>query len=231
MKKSLKKITYGVFGLFSKLKTSIFSSAFISSGYAIKSEHFYNTCGAQTYLPDRIKLHHHLATEYLDPSEEITYLEFGVMRGDTFFVWSKGNTNPRSRLVGFDTFTGLPEDWGNIKKGSFSANGKLPQVNDSRADFCVGLIQDTLPVFVQGLNKSGKKVIHIDVDLYNASLVTLIHLHPFIQKGDIIVFDDFFTITKADHEFRSFLDYLSLYKPAYKPVYKHRDGHFVIEIV
>jgi hypothetical protein len=230
MKKAIKKSAHSAFRLFSTVETSFFSHSLISSGYAIKSEHFFNHCGAKDYLPDRLILHRHLATEYVNPAEEIIYLEFGVMRGDTFFIWSECNTNPASRLVGFDTFTGLPEDWGSVKKGSFSAGGKIPDIKDTRAEFCVGLIQDTLPEFTKRLDKTKRKVIHIDVDLYNASLITLIHLQPFMQRGDIIIFDDFFTLTKADHEFKSFLDFLSLYKTPYKPVYRHRSGHFVIEL-
>jgi hypothetical protein len=52
-----------------------------------------------------------------------------------------------------------------------------------------------------------------------------------MSPGDIIIFDDFFTLTKADHEFKAFVDFLSLYKTPYKPLYKHRDGHFVIELL
>ena len=231
MKKLFKKLSFGIFRLLTKVKTSFFSNSFISSGYAIKSEHFYNTCGAKEYTLDRYHLHEELASKFLSPKDEILFLEFGVMRGKTFLIWSKNNHNPDSRLVGFDTFTGLPEDWGNVKKGTFSAEGQLPEVNDERAAFCVGLIQDTLPGYIRQIDKRKKKIIHIDVDLYNASLITLIHLQPLLQNGDVIIFDDFFTLTKGDHEFRAFMDFLSLYKISYKPLYKHRDGHFVIQII
>src|SRR5689334_10463514 len=132
MKNVIKKTAYSAFKLLSPLKTSFFSNSLTSSGYAIKCEHFFNHCGAQPYTEDRLILHRHLATEYTKPADEIIYLEFGVMRGDTFYIWSEGNRNPKSRLVGFDTFTGLPEDWGNIKKGSFSAGGKIPEMTDKR---------------------------------------------------------------------------------------------------
>ncbi len=41
----------------------------------------------------------------------IDYLEFGVFRGETLRAWSRLNSNPGSRLFGFDSFEGLPEDW------------------------------------------------------------------------------------------------------------------------
>lgn len=46
----------------------------------------------------------------------INYLEFGVSDGETIKWWTQNITNPGSLLFGFDTFEGLPEDWGVYKK-------------------------------------------------------------------------------------------------------------------
>ena len=230
MKKAFKSAFYSVFRVFSKLPTTRFSDFFISLGYFIKSEGVYNNNKAKTLTWDRLDLHKSLSTIDVKPDEKIVYLEFGVFWGETFFIWVSNNKNPNSKFVGFDTFSGLPEDWGSIKKGSFSAKGKVPNIADSRVEFCVGLIQDTLPDYTKKLTKGQRKVVHIDVDLYNATLITLIHLQPFFEKGDIIIFDDFYTVTKADHEFRGFLDFLTLYKVNYKPLVNVRNGHYVIEI-
>ena len=175
-------------------------------------------------------MHRLVSSEMVAPMEEITFLEFGVFRGDTFAIWVENNKNPLSTFTGFDTFTGVPEDWGKEKKGSYSAEGKLPDIKDPRVSFRVGLIQDTLPNFVSEIPRGKKKVVHIDVDLYNASLITLIYLQPYFEKGDVIIFDDFFTITKSAHEFKAFCDFQSLFKINYKPLMKCRRGHYVIEI-
>lgn len=230
MKEFFKSAVFGVFGLFSKIRTTAFSDLAISWGYLIRSEALYHRSKVKSF-PDRIDMHEYLATQFIPSSEKITFLEFGVFRGDTYRIWVAGNTNPASGFVGFDTFTGLPEDWGNIKEGSFSAGGNVPDIKDPRSSFCVGLIQDTLPGFVKSLSAEERKVIHIDVDLYNATLITLVLLQPYLRKGDVIIFDDFFTTTKAAHEFKGFYDFLDLYKMPYKPMFKCRNGHLVIEML
>jgi hypothetical protein len=231
MKNFIKKIVYALLYLTSRIKTTFFSRNLLSAGYTIKSEAYYNHCGAELFQAGRLELHLSLASNYVNPAEEIHFFEFGVLRGQITRIWCDNNKNPNSLFWGFDTFTGLPEDWGSVKKGSFSAKGKLPDIDDTRLDFCVGLIQDTLPPFLTKYKGGVRKVIHIDVDLYNASLFTLIQFANILKAGDIVIFDDFFTLTKADHEYRSFLDFLSLYPVKYKPVYKCRNGHFVIEIL
>lgn len=231
MKELVKKYFYTTYRPFSKINSASFSDFFCNLGFFIKSEALYNSIDEKIAVKDRIDLHQLLSAEYIKPTEKIHFLEFGVFRGQTFKIWVDNNKNPESIFVGFDTFTGLPEDWGKIKKGSFSVQGNLPDINDPRVAFEVGLIQDKLPGYLGKISKGERKVIHIDVDLYNATLYTLFFLQPFREKGDIIIFDDFFTITKASFEFHAFLDFLSLFKTDYKSVVKCRRGHLGIEIL
>jgi len=229
MKNVFKRIFHFVFVLLSKVKTTFFSKLFISFGYLLKSEGFYNHFKVKSF-PDRISMHQHLSSSFVNPKDKIHFMEFGVYLGQTYAIWVAGNKNPQSKFVGFDTFTGLPEDWGSEKKGSYSAEGNLPDIQDSRSNWQVGLIQETLPFYVNRISKEEKIVIHIDVDLYNASLITLFYLQPYLQEGDIIIFDDFFTFTKTTHEFKAFCDFLELFNTPYKPLFKCRLGHLVIEI-
>jgi len=75
---------------------------------------------------------------------EIVYLEFGVSGGHSFNWWLKANSHSSSRFVGFDTFEGLPEDWGGFKRGAMTTNSQLPETDDPRVEFVKGLFQDTL---------------------------------------------------------------------------------------
>jgi hypothetical protein len=139
--------------------------------------------------------------------EIITYLEFGVASGGSLKWWVGKNINPKSRFVGFDTFSGLPEDWGNIPKGTFSTGGAVPDICDERLSYEKGLFQKTLPDFLKALDPSGARtVIHIDCDLYSAALFVLITISPVLKEGDILIFDEFADVM---NEYRAFLDFMA----------------------
>ncbi|HEX5151823.1 MAG TPA: class I SAM-dependent methyltransferase [Parafilimonas sp.] len=139
---------------------------------------------------------------------QINYMEFGVASGESFKWFLEQNKNEKSRFYGFDTFDGLPEDWGPYKKGAFSNQNKPPEVNDRRAMFFKGLFQQTLPSFLKQLDGGTKNVIMLDADLYTATLYALTSLAPFLKKGDIVFFDEFAVPT---HEFKAFLDFTQSY--------------------
>ena len=146
---------------------------------------------------------------------EICYLEFGVSAGLSFMWWVEHNTKPGSGFYGFDTFEGLPEDWGGFKKGAMTTNSSIPAIEDPRAKFIKGLFQDTLPGFVKTLDKSRRKVIMMDADLYTSTLYALTSLAPYMNKGDIILFDQF---NVPRHEFLAFQNFISSYYLDFKLV-------------
>lgn len=152
-----------------------------------------------------------LAAERLD--EAIDYLEFGVGHGYSFRWWTEHNKHPETRFVGFDTFTGLPEDWGVHKQGTFSSGGHPPEIDDSRIQWVAGLFQDTLPRFLAGYAPGRRKLIHLDADMYSSTLYVLTMLAPHLRKGDILLFDEFGVPT---HEFRAFTDFVSAYRLQYE---------------
>ena len=141
-------------------------------------------------------------------SQPIQYLEFGVAGGESFRWFMAQNKHPDSRFHGFDTFTGLPEDFGSYKKGTFNTSNQLPIISDDRGRFYQGLFQQTLPGFLKQFTGKQRKLIMIDADLYTATLYVLTSLHPFLEKGDLIFFDEFAVPT---HEFKAFLEFTSSY--------------------
>ncbi len=135
----------------------------------------------------------------------IDYLEFGVYKGDSIREWSGLNLHLESRFFGFDTFTGLPEDWTySIKKGEFDLKGNIPNISDKRVKLVKGRFQDTLRPFLKDYEKKNRMVVHLDADLYSSTLYVLTQLDPLLEKNDLVAFDEF---SKVTAEFRSFVDY------------------------
>ncbi len=143
----------------------------------------------------------------------IDYLEFGVSTGLSFRWWTDNIKNSDSRFFGFDTFTGLPEDWGSFKKGDMANNNKIPEINDSRCSFYQGLFQQTLPKFLQTYSSDRTKIIHMDADLYTSTLFVLTSLSHILRKGDIILFDEF---NVPMHEFKAFSEWSKAFYIKYK---------------
>src|SRR5258705_1610059 len=106
----------------------------------------------------------------------VNYLEFGVASGQSFRWFLSQITNPGSHFYGFDTFTGLPEDFGVYKKGMFNNNTQAPQIDDKRIKFYQGLFQQTLPGFLNELDNTRRNIIMMDADLYSATLYVLTSL-------------------------------------------------------
>ncbi len=155
----------------------------------------------------RYKLYEYLfAEEKLDGP--LDYMEFGVAAGQSFKWWVNANKNDSSTFNGFDTFTGLPEDWGNFKAGDMSTNNAVPDIKDKRVAFHQGLFQQTLPAFIQSFKGNNRKLIHLDADLYSSTLYVLCSLAPLMKKGDILIFDEF---AVPQHEFLAFNDFKRSY--------------------
>lgn len=143
----------------------------------------------------------------------IDYLEFGVSTGSSFRWWVNRIRNSQARFYGFDTFTGLPEAWGPYKKGEMGNGNKPPDIKDDRCEFFQGLFQQTLLPFLSAYKSDKRKVIHMDADLYSATLYVLTTLAPFIRSGDIIFFDEF---NVPLHDFKAFTEWSNSFYIRYK---------------
>ena len=116
------------------------------------------------------------------------FYEFGVWRGSSFNYLMKFY----KKGYGFDTFTGLPENWhvgGHIeKRGSYTSDGKIPRVRGG--EFIVGKFEDSLPVFFSR-NRPVASLINFDADLYSSTICALNFSKSVIDKSTILIFDEF----------------------------------------
>lgn len=131
----------------------------------------------------------------------IDYFEFGVSGGYSFRWWLANNKNAGSKFYGFDTFEGLPESYGSFEKGSMAAALESLNITDTRASFYKGLFQDTLVPFLENYKNERRKLIHMDADLFSATIFSLSQLYRFLKDGDILMFDEF---AVPKHEFMAF---------------------------
>ncbi|MGE5520555.1 MAG: TylF/MycF/NovP-related O-methyltransferase [Candidatus Dadabacteria bacterium] len=131
----------------------------------------------------------------------IDYFEFGVAGGHSFKWWLEHNTNEHSRFFGFDTFEGLPENWGPFKKGAMAVEMESLNIHDPRASFYKGLFQDTLIPFLEKYDGKNRRLVHLDADLFSSTIFSLSQLYRFFKPGDILLFDEF---AVPRHEFLAF---------------------------
>ena len=157
-----------------------------------------------------------LAHDAGSPADPITYLEFGVYTGESLRIWTALSQDSESRFYGFDSFEGLPEEWNSEKpKGCFNVQGNLPKIDDERVTWVRGWFEKTVPQFAKNFAPQTRLIIHLDADLYSSTLVPLIYLDPFITKGTVLVFDEFYD---RDHEFKAFFDYQKIAKREFRVV-------------
>ena len=146
------------------------------------------------FLYHPMRLLDHREMEYIFCMQNVQFdnglfLEFGVYNGSSINILSK--LRPNKIFHGFDTFTGLPEDWDlgdkKIKAGHFYLE-KMPNV-EKNVILHKGLFEDTIPKW-QKKYREKISFINIDCDLYSSTKTVLEHLNSQIVKDTIIRFDD-----------------------------------------
>src|SRR5215204_5430517 len=159
---------------------------------------------------DRWKMYEFLAQNIKD--EEVLYLEFGVYEGYTLRRWAKLLGNESTRLVGFDSFEGLPENWDSMRpQGTFDLEGMIPTYDDPRVSLCQGWFSETLPNFILPPHK--RLVIHLDADLYSSTKFVLDTLSENISTGTIVIFDQ---LCDRMHELRAWDEFIQKTKKRFR---------------
>ncbi|MRX26740.1 TylF/MycF/NovP-related O-methyltransferase [Kangiella sp. HZ709] len=136
--------------------------------------------------------------------------EFGTYRGRSTIILSQ--LFPEKKIYSFDSFEGLPEQWTPSEgPGSYSTKGEMPLVSLSNVKYVKGWYKDTLPEFFS-TQRTMASLIHIDCDLYSSTIQALEELKPVIQKGTLIIFDDFYGYDGYEkHEYKAFYEFVDKY--------------------
>lgn len=132
------------------------------------------------------------------------WLEFGVYRGESLRRIAAGA--PRT-VFGFDSFEGLPEDWGpGHPRGKFSLGTAVP-LPPPNSEFVPGLFDATLPSFLDRRPQDRASFVHVDCDLYESARTVLGELASRLKERAVLVFDEFCGLL-PDDEARAFREFL-----------------------
>jgi Methyltransferase domain len=162
-------------------------------------------------LPDRERL---LQFALSRAPEQGFVAEFGVAKGDSLRNLA---SRTRRQVHGFDSFGGLPEDWGGTKEttGAFTNKGKLPKV-PANVTLHVGWFDETLPRFLASTNEPAA-FLHMDADIYSSTKTVLQALRERIVSGTVILFDEYFNYPGwRGHEYKAFQEFIAETGLSYK---------------
>ena len=144
------------------------------------------------------------------------FAEFGVFNGKSINYLS--SLLPNYKFYGFDSFTGLKEDWVGWEwsQGDLSTNGILPKVN-SNVDLIQGYFDQSLPKWLQD-NPGSFSFINIDCDTYESAKTVLNLLgKERIIPGTVIIFDEYFGYNNwRSHEFKAWQEFVVNHNIKYK---------------
>jgi predicted O-methyltransferase YrrM len=158
-------------------------------------------------------------------------LEFGVFKGTTINHLAK--LAPGRRFYGFDSFTGLPEDWAGARYSAvnFDRGGKKPKVA-ANVTLIEGWFDKTLPEFL-AREPGPIGFLHIDCDIYSSTKTVLDLCAPHLAPGAVVVFDEFFNYKGYElHEYKAFFELVERFDVAYRFIgYAGQQVSLIVEAV
>lgn len=149
-----------------------------------------------------------------DVGELGDYLEFGVYNGTSMCCMHRALDaagNRRTRLIGFDSFEGLPpsaatDSGGHWRPGEFASSLEFTssvldheRVDWSRVRLVKGYFEETLtPSRFRQLAIAKASIIMIDCDLYQSTREALTFCTPAIVDRSVILFDDWYPLANSN---------------------------------
>lgn len=162
--------------------------------------------------------------------EDGLVMEFGVFSGESInYIASKREWT----VDGFDSFEGLPSAWRDgFDRGHFRVSS-MPQVR-SNVRLFRGLFHNSVPEYLRNIPPSQKiAYLHIDCDLYSSTKTIFDLAWDRIDKGTVIVFDEYFNYDGWKRgEFLAFKEFVRDRKISYRYLtynYRHEQVAVIID--
>lgn len=144
------------------------------------------------------------------------YLEMGVATGRSInFIAA---LNPTKKIFGFDSFSGLPEEWdrGDVyhPRGAFRFKKKIVLPLLKNVIVYQGLFKDVLPVFKKNVLKDNPiAFLHVDSDIYISARDIFQEIGSNIVSGTVVVFDELYNYPYFEnHEWKALQEFLAVTK-------------------
>ena len=134
--------------------------------------------------------------------------EFGVFQGHSLRLFKYAD--PTRKIVGFDSFRGLPETWREgFEKGCFAT---VEKINIPNVEIVEGYFEDTVAKYFKDY-KHPIGLFHIDCDLYSSSKTVLDGVAHLLKPGVVVLFDEYRNYVGYEkHEYRAWNETLKQYK-------------------
>ena len=120
--------------------------------------------------------------------------EVGVFKGGTARLLADGIKIQNKTLHLFDTFSGMPPTDPSrdiVREGDFK-DTSLEEVKAYLSDFDnICYYQGLFPVSAKPVENLKFSLVHVDVDMYKSVLDCCDFFYPRIEKGGIMIFDDY----------------------------------------
>ena len=132
----------------------------------------------------------------ISPNKKTVLLEFGVAQGYSTNWWRNrlDEENVTYEIYGFDLFTGLPRSWRSAAAGEFNNGGRAPVIDSPNVHFVIGDVLSTFDTkFLEKFKRDEiQLVVLFDLDLYEPTVFVYSLLDEYLQKGDLVWFDEAF---------------------------------------
>ena len=137
-------------------------------------------------------------------------------------------------VIGFDGWTGLPSDWRpGFPKGMFACDP--PNVPGSI--LISGLVQETVPQWMHVLKaaaraKGGIGLVHLDLDLEDATAFVLAEVMPLLKPGAILLFDEMHGWPGWQYggEFKAWSEYVAAHPEVAYEVVGHGPEQYAVRV-